>query len=85
VLLTSSSQVSWIISVQTFVTFAASCFTGSLFDKYGHRPLIATGTFLLVLGFCMLSLCKEYYQLMLVHATMLPLGCNLLYVLILQR
>lgn len=70
--------MSWIISVQTFLTFGASCFTGSLFDKYGHRPLIASGTFSLVLGFCMLSLCSKYYQLMLVHATLLPLGCNLL-------
>jgi MFS family permease len=75
---THRSEISWIVSTQTFLTFGLSCFTGALFDKYGHRPLIATGTFCLVLGFCMLSLCTRYYQLMLVHASFLPIGCNLM-------
>lgn len=66
------------ISTQAFFTFGLACFTGSLFDKYGHKPLIASGTFFLVLGFCMLSLCTKYYQLFLVHATLLAWGCNLL-------
>lgn len=74
----SRSEISWIVSIQTFLTFGLACFTGALFDKYGHRPLIATGTFCLVLGFCMLSLCSKYYQLMLVHASLLPVGCNLM-------
>lgn len=65
---------------QAFFTFGLACFTGALFDKYGHKPLIAAGTFFLVLGFCMLSLCTRYYQLFLVHATLLAWGCNLLYV-----
>lgn len=68
-------------STQAFFTFGLACFTGALFDKYGHRPLIAAGTFFLVLGFCMLSLCTQYYQLFLVHATLIAWGCNLLHVL----
>ena len=65
---------------QAFFTFSLACFTGALFDKYGHKVLIAAGTFFLVLGFCMLSLCTKYYQFFLVHATLLAWGCNLMYV-----
>lgn len=73
-----SPSISLIDSVQAFFTFGLACFTGALFDKYGHKPLIAAGTFFLVLGFCLLSLCSQYYQLILVHGTLLAWGCNLL-------
>ncbi|ORY33804.1 major facilitator superfamily domain-containing protein [Naematelia encephala] len=76
----ASSQIAWIGSVQAFVTFSISPFTGSLFDLYGHRPLIAAGTFLLVLGFCMLSLCSKYWQLFICHATLIPLGMDLMFI-----
>jgi hypothetical protein len=87
------SQISWIISlvlsgfigesklinrIQAFFTFGLACFTGSLFDSYGHKPLIIGGTVSLVLGFCMLSLCTEYYQFFLVHASLIAWGSNLL-------
>jgi MFS family permease len=72
------SSISWIVSVQAFFQFGLACFTGSLFDSYGHKPLIAAGTFFLVLGFCMLSLCTQYYQFFLVHATLIAWGSNLL-------
>jgi hypothetical protein len=65
-------------SVQAFVTFSLACFSGALFDKCGHRPLIAGGTFSLTLGFCMLSLCTQYWQVFIVHATLIAWGCNLL-------
>jgi MFS family permease len=67
-----------VLSVQAFVTFGLACFTGALFDKFGHRPLIAAGTFSLALGFCILSLCTRYWQMFIVHATLIAWGCNLL-------
>lgn len=63
---------------QAFFQFGLACFSGSLFDSYGHKPLIAGGTFCLVLGFCMLSLCTQYYQFFIVHATLIAWGSNLL-------
>jgi len=67
-----------ILSIQAFFTFGLACFTGSLFDSYGHKPLIIGGTVSLVLGFCMLSLCTQYYQFFLVHASLIAWGSNLL-------
>ncbi|GFZ52416.1 hypothetical protein JCM24511_10189 [Saitozyma sp. JCM 24511] len=69
-----------VLSVQAFVTFGLACFTGALFDKFGHRPLIAAGTFSLALGFCILSLCTRYWQMFIVHATLIAWGCNLLFI-----
>jgi MFS family permease len=57
---------------------APAIFTGSLFDKYGHRPLVAVGGILITLGFVFLSLSTEYYQIFLCHTTLIALGCNLL-------
>lgn len=65
-------------SAQAFVTFGASCFTGPMVDKYGPRNLVALGGFLLTLGFCMLSLCYEYYQIIIVHVTLIAMGCDLM-------
>ena len=67
-----------IVRIQAFFTFGLACFTGSLFDSYGHKPLIIGGTLSLVLGFCMLSLCTQYYQFFLVHASLIAWGSNLL-------
>lgn len=47
-------------------------------DKYGPRNLVALGGFLLTLGFCMLSLCYEYYQICIVHVTLIAMGCDLM-------
>lgn len=76
----NSSQIAWIGSTQAAVCFAMCLFTGPMFDRYGCRPLLATGTFLLVLAFCMLSLCKEYYQIFLCHATLMAMGMDLMFI-----
>ena len=74
----SSSAIAWIGSAQACIAFGPAAFTGSLFDLYGHRPLVATGTVFLILGYCMLSLSSKYYQIFLCHATLIPFGMNLL-------
>lgn len=53
-------------------------FTGSLFDRYGCKPLMAGGTFFITFGYCMLSLCTKYWQLAICHMTIIPIGINLL-------
>ena len=74
----SPSTIAWIGSCQAAVAFGLAAFTGSLFDLYGHRPLVATGTVCVVLGYCMLSLCSKFYQIFLCHATLIPIGMNLM-------
>ncbi|WVW83125.1 hypothetical protein I302_105143 [Kwoniella bestiolae CBS 10118] len=72
----TQSQVAWIGGIQAFVTFGLSILTGSLFDLHGHRYLMACGTFLLTLGYCLLSLSTKYYQIFLCHSTLIPVGMN---------
>ncbi|WRT67108.1 uncharacterized protein IL334_004074 [Kwoniella shivajii] len=76
----TQSQVAWIGGTQGFVTFGLSIFTGSLFDLYGHRYLMGSGTFLLTLGYCLLSLCTQYYQIFLCHSTLIPVGMNFMFI-----
>lgn len=76
----SSSTIAWIGSAQAAICFSTCLFTGPLFDRFGPKPLLATGTFLLVLAFCLLSLCKEYYQIFLCHATLMAMGMDLMFI-----
>jgi len=66
------------LRTQAFVCFFTSVFTGPLFDMYGHKPLVAGGTVMLVFGFCMLSLCSQYYQVFICHALLISMGMDLL-------
>lgn len=72
-----SGTIAWIGSITAFVSLGLAAFTGSFFDLYGHKPLIAAGTLILVLSFCLLSLCTEFYQIILCHA-LSGVGNNLL-------
>lgn len=76
----NSSQIAWIGSTQAAVCFASCLFTGPLFDRYGCRPLLAAGTFLLVLAFCLLSLATKFYQIFLCHATLMAMGMDLMFI-----
>ncbi|KAL1405505.1 U4/U6-U5 snRNP complex subunit dib1 [Vanrija albida] len=75
-----ASTIAWIGSAQAAICFGMCIFTGPLFDRYGCRPLLATGTLLLVLAFCMLSLSTKYYQIFLCHATLMALGADLMFI-----
>ncbi|KLT40494.1 MFS general substrate transporter [Cutaneotrichosporon oleaginosum] len=76
----SASTIAWIGSTQAAVCFSMCLFTGPLFDRYGCRPLLAGGTVLLVLAFVLLSFCREYYQIFLVHATLMAMGMDLMFI-----
>ena len=54
--------------------------TGPLYDAGYFRFLITGGTFFLVFGHMMLSLCKEYWQILLAQAFCIGLGPGLLFV-----
>lgn len=75
----TSSTISWIGSCQAAVCFSTCVFTGPLFDRYGCTKLLASGTLLLVLAFCLLSLCSQFYQIFLCHATLMAAGMNLVF------
>ena len=54
----TASQIGWIASAQFFFFFGAMI-VGPMFDVIGAQPLLIVGTFFNVLGFMMLSICKD--------------------------
>ncbi|KAF1978444.1 MFS general substrate transporter [Bimuria novae-zelandiae CBS 107.79] len=74
------SAISWIGSIQAFLLLVIGMFTGPLYDRGCFRILLLGGSFLLVLGQMMLSLCTEYYQVLLAQAICIGLGCGCLFI-----
>jgi MFS family permease len=54
--------------------------TGPLYDAGYFRPLIATGSFLVVFGMMMTSICTAYWQIMLAQAVCMGVGFGCLFV-----
>jgi MFS family permease len=75
-LLTSSnpSAISWIGSIQAFLLMFVGAVTGPIYDAGYHRWLIIFGSFLLVFGQMMLSLCHAYWQVLLAQAFCIGIG-----------
>ncbi|KAK0387606.1 hypothetical protein NLU13_3852 [Sarocladium strictum] len=76
----SSSQISWIGSLQAFLLMSGGVFTGPLYDAGYFRHLLASGTVLVPLGFMMTSICETYWQTMLAQGVLQGLGMACLYV-----
>ncbi|KAL5378822.1 hypothetical protein DPSP01_008862 [Paraphaeosphaeria sporulosa] len=81
-LLTSAnpSAISWIGSIQAFLLLVVGMICGPLYDRGYFRGLLLGGSFLLVFGQMMLSLCTQYYQVLLAQAICIGLGCGCLFI-----
>ncbi|KAL5422537.1 hypothetical protein PMIN07_012457 [Paraphaeosphaeria minitans] len=81
-LLTSSnpSAISWIGSIQAFLLLVVGMICGPLYDRGYFRTLLLGGSFLLVFGQMMLSLCTQYYQVVLAQAICIGFGCGCLFI-----
>ncbi|KAJ5125307.1 MFS transporter asaE [Penicillium atrosanguineum] len=75
----STSTVTWITSLETFVMFFAGPIFGTLFDSYGPRWILLGGTILHVFGLMMTSLSTEYYQFILAQGICSPLGASAIF------
>jgi MFS family permease len=53
---------------------------GPLYDRGYFRSLLIAGSFLLVFGQMMLSLCNSYYQVVLAQAICIGFGCGCLFI-----
>ncbi|EGX96606.1 MFS monocarboxylate transporter, putative [Cordyceps militaris CM01] len=62
--------VAWIGSVSAFLPFATGVLGGPLFDRYGSK-VVRPGAALYVLAMMMLSLCRTYWQIMLVQGVLM--------------
>ena len=72
-----SSQIAWIGSLQVFLTFAMSAFSGRLADAGYSRAAVISGTFLAIFGTFMTSLCTEYWQIILAQGVCVGLGLGI--------
>lgn len=75
----SPSTVSWIPSLEIFVMFFLGPWVGQVLDRYGHREVLAIGTFLHIFGLMMTSLATEYYQFILAQGICSPIGMCMIF------
>lgn len=76
----SASTISWIGTISTFLLIVGGVISGPFFDMGYFRTMLLLGAAIEVLSVFMMSLCSEYYQLLLAQGIMMGLGNGLLYV-----
>jgi MFS family permease len=76
----SASSISWIGSIQAFLLLIVGALTGPIYDAGYFRELLIVGSVMLVLGQMMLSLCHEYWQVLLAQAFCLGIGTGCLFI-----
>ena len=76
----TSSNISWIGSVQFFLCFVTCIFTGPIWDAGHLHVLLITGTILGVFGLMMVSICHTYWQFFLAQAIVVGIGFGLVFI-----
>jgi hypothetical protein len=74
----SPSSIAWVGSIQAFLLLFVGALTGPVYDAGYSRALIIGGSFFLVFGQMMLSLCTEYWQVLLAQGFCIGIGSGLL-------
>lgn len=75
----SSSNISWIGSIQCYLLQLTGLIAGPIYDRGYLRILLLVGSFMVVFGYMMLSLCTEYWQALLAQAFCVGIGGGLLF------
>ncbi|KOS36679.1 hypothetical protein ACN38_g12568 [Penicillium nordicum] len=75
----STSTVTWITSLETFMMFFCGPIFGTMFDSYGPRWILLLGTILHVFGLMMASLSTDYYQFILAQGICSPIGASAIF------
>lgn len=73
----TSSDISWIGAVQSFMLLLTGLFSGPIFDRGYLRHLLIFGSIMVVFGHMMLSLCHELWQAMLAQGFVIGEDCAL--------
>lgn len=69
-----ASTISWIGSIQVFLTFFIGAFSGRLLDAGLFVPTLFVGAILQLLGIFMMSLSTKWYQLLLSQGVLTGIG-----------
>jgi len=70
----SASTISWIGTVQNWLTFFIGAFSGRLLDAGLFRPTLIVGSVLQLLGIFLMSISTRYWQLMLTQGVLTGIG-----------
>ena len=75
----SGSNISWIGSLQGCLMLLICIVTGPLYDLRYLHSIVNIGTFAIVFGMMMTSICHEYWQFVLAQGVMVGIGNGLLF------
>lgn len=76
----NNSAVSWIGSIQAFLTCCVTIFAGPLFDRGHAKSIVYAGSFLVTFGLMMASLGTQYYQLLLAQGFCIGIGAGCIFI-----
>lgn len=76
----SSSDISWIGAVQAYLLLTVGFLSGPIYDRGYFRALVLVGSFLIVFGHMMLSLCHTYWEVLLAQGFAIGIGAGCLFV-----
>jgi MFS family permease len=76
----SSSDISWIGAIQATMLLMVGFITGPVYDRGYLRSLLVIGSFCIVFGMMMLSLCKTYGEVLLAQGFCVGIGAGCLFV-----
>lgn len=76
----SSSDISWIGSIQSYTLLLTGVFSGPIYDKGYLTPLLIVGSFGIVFGQMMLSICNSYWQVLLAQGFCIGIGGGCLFI-----
>lgn len=76
----SSSNIAWIGAMQSYSVLLGGLISGPIYDRGYFKHLLLSGSFLVVLGFMMLSICHTYWQALLAQGFCSGIGAGLLFV-----
>jgi MFS family permease len=77
---TTPSNISWIGSIAAFMLLFVGIFVGPLYDRGHLRTLLVFGSFMVVLGHMMISICHAYWQVVLAQGFVIGIGTGCLFV-----
>ncbi len=78
-LLYTPSTISWIGSVQVFLTFMLGSFSGRLLDAGLFLPTFLVGVVFQLLGMFLMSISTQYWHLMLSQGVLTGIGCGIFF------
>lgn len=76
----SSSDISWIGSIQAFMVLLVGFFSGPIYDRGYFKSLVVLGSFGVVFGHMMLSICDKYWQVLLSQGFVVGIGAGCLFI-----